>query len=254
MRYTFAPFAMIVAAMIAAALLATAAVGEETSPTVVGYHAPAFPFSPPEAWHDHSSTAYEGALRGHAVLTRARGDKNLLDAQSNVVNQHARSLSYDNDVKFTYSRFQIKEMKESYRDLQRQRSLERRYAGKRLHGKRDQNLAETYRLTEYEFNWETGAIYWPAWIASPRYAAHRHRIAILVDQMYRYDLARDKFYREELARDCDSLRNQLREDANQNKELRSQEYQGTQRFLVGLKYMPHLLDPTAADLVAMIGR
>ena len=115
-------------------------------------------------------------------------------------------------------------------------------------------MAETYRLTEYQFNWETGAIYWPAWIAGPRYTAHRHRIAILVDQMVRYDLARDKFYREQLARACDSLRDQLRADAKQNKQLRTEEYQGTQRFLVGLKYMPHLLDPNAAELVAMIGR
>ncbi len=249
MRYTFAPFAVIVAA-----LLATAAVGEQTSPTAVGYHAPTFPFSPPEAWHNHSSTAYEGALRGHAVLTRAWGEKHLLDAQANIANQHARMLSYDNDVKFTQSRYQIKEMKEAYRDLQRQRSLERRYVGKLLHGVRDQNLAETYRLTEYEFNWETGEIHWPAWIASPRYAAQRHRIAILVDQMIRYDLAQDKFYREELARACDSLRDQLRADAKQYKQLRSQEYQGTQRFLVGLKYIPRLLDPNAAELVAMIER
>lgn len=249
MRYTFATFAVI-----AVALLATAAVGEETRPMEVGYQAPMFPFSPPEAWHDHSSTAYEGALRGTAVLTRAQGEKNLLDAQSNLVNQQARSLSYDNNVKFTYSQIQIKEMKQSYRDHLRQRSLERRYAGKQLHGARDQNLAETYRLTEYEFDWDSGEIHWPAWLASPRYAAQRHRVAILVDQMYRYDLARDKFYREELARACDSLRDQLREEASQNNELRLEEYQDTQRFLVGLKYMPHLLDPGMGDLVAMNGR
>lgn len=254
MRTTFAPVTGIVAAVIAVALLTTAAVAEQTSPIAVGYHAPTFPFSPPEAWHDHSSTAYEGALRGRAVLTRAQGEKNLLDAQAGLVDEHALSLSYDNDVKFTQSRYQIKEMKEAYRDLQRQRSLNRRYQGKQLHDERDQNLAETYRLTEYEFNWETGAIYWPAWIASPRYASHRHRIAILVDQMYRYDLAQDKFYREELARGCDSLRDQIRADAKQSKQLRTQAYQGTQRFLVGLKYTPRLLDTTAPELVAMVVR
>ena len=43
MRYTFAPFAMIVAALIAFALLATAAVGEETSPTAAVYHSPTLP-------------------------------------------------------------------------------------------------------------------------------------------------------------------------------------------------------------------
>ncbi len=249
MRYTFATLAVI-----AAALLATAAVGEETSPRAVAYHAPTFPFSPPEAWHDHSSTAHEGALRGSAVLTRAWGEKNLLDSQARIANEHARMLSYDNDVKFTQSRYQIKEMKEAYRDLQHQRSLDRRYKGKQLHDQRDQDLAETYRLTQYEFNWETGAIYWPAQIASPRYAASRHRIAVLVDQMYRYDLPRDKFYREELARACDDLRNQLREDAQQNKQLRTEEYQDCQRFLVGLKYTPRLINPAAPELVAMVGR
>jgi hypothetical protein len=246
MRCTFALFAV--------ALLTTAAVGAETSPRAGAYRAPAFPYSPPEAWHDHSSTAYEGALRGGAVLTRAQGEKNLLDAQTRIANEHARSLSYDNDVQFTQSRFQIKEMKQAYRDLERQRTLQRRYQGKQLHDQRDQDLAETYRLTCYEFNWKTGAIHWPASIASPRYAAHRHRIAVLFDQMYRYDLPRDKFYREELARDCEDLRDQLRDDAKRNNQLRTEEYQRTQRFLVGLKYTPRLINPTGANLVTMVGR
>jgi hypothetical protein len=241
-------------ALVAVALLSTAAFGEETSPRAIAYHAPTFPFSPPEAWHDHSSTAYEGALRGSAVLTRAQGEKNLLDAQARISNEHARSLSYDNDVQFTQSRFQIKEMKQTYRDQERQRSLQRRYQGKQLHGQRDLNLAQTYRLTNYQFNWKTGAIHWPATIASPRYASHRHRIAILVDQMYRYDLPGDKFYREQLARACDELRDQLREDATQHGGLRSEEHQAAQRFLVGLKYTPHLLSPAGSELVAMIER
>lgn len=245
MRYTFATLAVITVA-----LVTTAAVGEETDPIAIGYHAPNFPYSPPEAWHDHSSTALEGALRGEAVLTQAQGAKNLMDSQARIHNEEARSRYFDNRVKYTVSQFQIKEVKNAYRDLQRQRSLERRYQGKQLHDERDQDLAETYRLTDYEFNWETGAIYWPAWVAGPRYGAQRHRIAVLVDQMYRYGLAGDKFYRDELARACDNLRDQLRDDAKENRELRVHEYLETQRFLVGLKYMPHLLDPTA-DLMAM---
>lgn len=245
MRYTFATLAVI-----AVALLSTAAVAEETDPIAIGYHAPNFPYSPPEAWHDHSSTALEGALRGAAVLTQAQGAKNLMDSQARIYNEEARSRYFDNRVKYSVTQFQIKEVKNAYRDLERQRTLERRYNGKRLHDERDQNLAETYRLTDYEFNWETGDIYWPAWVAGPRYGAQRHRIAVIVDQMYRYGLANDKFYREELARACDSLRDQLRDDAQQHRELRVEEYLNAQRFLVGLKYMPHLLDPTA-DLMAM---
>jgi hypothetical protein len=66
MRYTFASLTVI-----AVALLTTIAVGIETSPRATSYHAPTFPSSPPEAWHGHSSTAYEGALRGTAVLLAA---------------------------------------------------------------------------------------------------------------------------------------------------------------------------------------
>lgn len=245
MRYTFATFAVI-----AAALLASAAVGQETAPVAINNPAPMFPFSPPEAWHDHSSTALEGALRGEAVLTQARGAKNLMDAQARVFNEHALSLAYDNELRYTAMQFQRKEIKKAYREKERQESIQRRYEGKRLEDDRDLDLAETYRLTDFEFNWESGAIYWPAWVAGPRYAAHRHRIAVVVDQMYRYGLAGDKFYRTELARACDSLRDQLRDDAKAYEELSVEEYLTTQRFVVGLKYMPHLLDPHS-ELVAM---
>jgi hypothetical protein len=248
MRYTFATLAVI-----AVALIATAAVGQDTSPIVaVGSQSPNFPYSPPEAWH-HSSTALEGALRGTAVLTQAQGAKNLMDSQARVFNEHARSLAYDHDLKFTVTQFQIKETKKAYRDLERQRVIQRRLEGRDLHDERDLGLAETYRLTDYEFNWATGSIYWPTWVASPRFAAQRHRIAVIVDQMYRYDLAGDKFYREELVRACDTLRDQLRDDAKSHKELTVEEYLRAQRFLVGLKYMPHLLEPSA-NLVAMNGR
>jgi hypothetical protein len=248
MRYTFASLAVI-----AVALLTTTAVGIETSPRSISYHAPTFPSSPPEAWHGHSSTAYEGALRGTAVLTRAQGEKNLLDGQARIANQYARMLSYDNDVKFTQSRIQIKELKQAYRDRQRQRRLERRHQGKQLHAQRDLDLALTYRLTDDQFNWQTGVINWSASIASPRYASHRRRIATLIDQMYRYDSAGDKFSRDQLVRACDALRKEIREEATATKQLRTDEYRECQRFLLGLKYLPHLITPPAAELVAMIG-
>lgn len=251
MRYHLATLAVIVVA-----LAASAAVGAESQPvaTQTALPAPSFPFSPPEAWHDHSSTALEGALRGSAVLTRAQGEKNLLDAQARIHNEQARSMHYDNNVKFTESQFKIKEMKTAYRELERRRTIARRLEGKQMKPAVEQDLAETYRLTRFEFNPVTGAIYWPSALAGPRYAAHRHRVAMLLDQMIQYNVASDPFYRQELVRATTSFRDQLRTDAAAAGTMKRQEYQDAQRFIVGLKYTPHVLSPALGDLVAMNGR
>ena len=246
MRYHLATLAVVLAA-----LTASAAVGTETQPIATKLQPASFPFSPPEAAHFTSSTALEGALRGSAALTQAQGVKNLLDAQARTYNEQARSMHYDNDVKFTDTRFKIKEIKYQYRELERQRKLARRLQGKQLKPQVDQDLAQTYRLTAYEFNPQTGAIFWHAGLASPRYAAYRHRVAMVIDQMLNYNLAADPFYREELARACDSFRDQLRADASAAGRLKLSDYQDAQRFLVGLKYTPHVLSPALGELVAM---
>ena len=246
MRYNLATLAVIVVA-----LTATAAVGQETSPVASVLPNPTFPYSPPEAWHHHSSTALEGALRGTAVLTRAQGEKNLLDSQAALVGEYAREKYLDNRVKFVEDQFQIKEIKYKYRELERQRAVARRIKGKELKPLRDQEVAKSYQLTKFEFNPSTGAIYWPTSLASPRYAAYRHRISMLLEQMVQYNVASDQFYREELARVCDSLGNQLRQEANDLGIVRHAEYQDAVRFIAGLKYTPHLLSPPQGPLVAM---
>ena len=243
-------------AVIFAALAVSAAVGQQTATVASTSDLPptSLPFSPPEAWHDHSSTALEGALRGSAVLTRAQGEKNLLDSQARMFNEKARSMHYDNNVKFTETQFKIKEMKTAYRELERRRTIAKRLEAKQMKPAVEQDLAQTYRLTQYEFNPTTGTIYWPSTLASPRYAAYRHRIAMLLDQMIQYNVASDPFYRQELARATTSFRDVLREDAAAAGTLKRQSYQDAQRFLVGLKYTPHVLTPALGDLVAMTSR
>ncbi len=255
MKYHLATLAVIVTALFVPFNASTAA-GEQTSPvaTTSPLPAPSFPFSPPEAWHDHSSTALEGALRGTAVLTRAQGEKNLLDSQARIFNEQARSMHYDNNVKFTETQFKIKEMKTAYRELERRRTIAKRLQGKQMKPAVEEDLAQTYRLTQFEFNPSTGAIFWPSALAGPRYAAYRHRIAMLLDQMIQYNVARDPFYRAELARATTSFRDVLRTDAAAAGTLKRQSYQDAQRFIVGLKYTPHVLSPALGDMVAMTSR
>lgn len=246
MRYELATIAVI-----AVALTTTAAIGQESAPIVTTSAPATFPFSPPEAAHGWSSTALEGYLRGSAVLTRAQGEKNLMDSQALGFIEDARSKYFDNRVKFTETQFQIKELKYNYRELQRQRALAKRLKGKQLKPQVDQEVAKSYQLSEFQFNPVTGAIYWPQDVASPRYAAYRHRIAMLMDQMVKYGVAHDEFYRNELARACDQFMDQLRADASDQERLRDANYQEAIRFLVGLKYTPHLLSPNTGELVAM---
>ena len=194
--------------------------------------------APPEAVHSHSSTALEGALRGRAVLRSATGDLLLDMSKARVINQHALSLHFDNDLKKTQTALLKKQMKAEYRELERERKRLRR---QNAHYERELAEARKSRLDEFQFNWATGRVYWPASVASPRYAAYRQEIDKLMDQVVRYRLAGDATYREEIATVCEKFRRQLREDTKQDRLRAESEYQAMKQFLQGIKYAPYFL-------------
>jgi len=201
--------------------------------------------APPEAIHRHSSTAYEGALRGQAAWISAAGEYLNDEAQSAILWQHAEALHYENELKKTAAALTRKKMLNDYRDYERQRRVERKEQSKQLWEEKYQELARTYRLNEYQFNWETGAIYWPAIAASPRYAKHRQRLEVLLDRTVRYGEAsygnNNNFDNSEIVKVCQQFRNQLRDDFADAAPNTRQDYADMQRFLLGLKYAPVLL-------------
>ena len=246
MRYQIAAIAVI-----SVALGTTAALAQESVPVVTTVSTPSFPFSPPEAAHGWSSTALEGYLRGRAVLTRAQGDKNLLDAQALLKLEEARAVYLENRVQFVKDQHEIKDIKRQYREQEQQRLISRRLQAKQLRPVIDLQVAKDYQLNEFEFDSTTGAISWPSEMASPRYAAYRHRIEMLMLQMIQYDLFDDDFYRSGLAEACDRLSDQLHTDAKAEGRLRDARYHEAVRFVLGLKYTPHLLAPVDIELIAM---
>jgi len=225
----------------ASLLLAPVAQAQESDPRESYGVAVSRRLAPPEAPHSHSSTFFEGVLRGEAALVTAAGDFLVDEAQSEILWQHAESLHYKNELQKTATALTRKKLLNDYRDYEHQRRLERKAISKQLWEEKYQELARTYRLNEYQFNWETGAIYWPSIAASPRYAEHRARLDELMARVIRYGDSGYGFDNEEIIKVCQRFRTQLREDFAQAHPSTRQEYSDMQRFLLGLKYAPVLL-------------
>ena len=198
--------------------------------------------APPEARHRHSSTAYEGALRGQAAVISAAGDFMVDDAQAEILWQQAESLHYENELNKTATALARKKMLSDYRDYQRQRRRDRKARSKELWQEKYQELARTYRLNEFQFNWETGAIYWPALASTPKYAKHRQRLEVLLSRVAKQGQTRYGYESDEIARVCHDFRNLLKVAAADDHPSMRKEYSGMQRFLLGLKYAPVLID------------
>ena len=198
-------------------------------------------YAPPEAAHRHSSTAYEGARRGEAAWITAEGEFLNDEAQAAILWQNAETLHYQNKLNKTAAALTRKQMLDGYRDYKRQRRFDRKEQSKQLWQEKYQELARTYRLNEYQLNWKTGAIYWPASVASPRYAKHRQRLDILIDRIVRYDQSSNRFTSDEITKVCKQFRNQLKKELAAEDTSARQSYSEAQRFLLGLKYAPLLL-------------
>lgn len=243
-------------ALAVVSLFTSAAAAQSSPARVTSFTPPSFPYTPPEAPHRHSSTVAEGYLRGTGVVIQAQANYRLQDAQAQILVEQAESLNYDNYLKRTATAIMRKQMIHDYQQYKRSRELARRERGQKMMDERDQQLARDYQLTSYEFDWQSGTIYWPAWVAGPRYAEFREKLDLLLGYVVRYDVPTDSFHGDQIARVVADFREQLREDFRQdtNKENPTvrEEYYAMQRFLVGLKYTPVLLEDMASgESIAM---
>ncbi|MEO2047418.1 MAG: hypothetical protein ABGX16_12690 [Pirellulales bacterium] len=203
-----------------------------------------------EAVHHHSSTAYEGALRGEAVWRAAQGDFLQDQSQAAYVWKHVESMHYDNYLKKTTTALARKQKLADHREQGRQARRSRREAGKRILQEKVQDLAVTYHLDENEFNSDTGVIVWPAVVADPRYSQYRQRLDGLMHEGIRYGLLGSSSYRNQISKACTAFRNHIRKNAAHDHPSTRGEYLAMQRFLLGLKYAPYrvALMPTGEQL------
>ena len=197
-------------------------------------------YTPNEAPHFNSSTLEEGVLRGTGVVITSYGDYLRNESLAAYNWQLTESLAYDNELKRVATAFEIKKMKEAFRAQERQRRILRREYSKELWEQTYLDLAKTYRLDEFEFNWVTGQINWPASLAGPKFAQHRNRLNHLMSRMVQYGGSASEALRDDIAAVCKNFRDDLRkEELKNNPETRS-EYIAMQKFLLGLKYSPYL--------------
>jgi len=245
MRNSLPPFALVTVSLALVHLLSPLALSQESNPRANHETVTSRRYAPPEAIHRHSSTAYEGARRGEAAWITAAGEYLNDEAQAAILWQQVESLHYENELKKTASALTRKKMLNDFRDYERQRRFERKEQSKQLWQEKYQELARTYRLNEYQFNWETGAIYWPALVANPRYVRERERLEILLDRVVRYGESHSHYDRDEIVKVCNLFRNRLREDFSEVPPTARSEYAAMQRFLLGLKYAPLLLQGEA---------
>ena len=246
MRATLAPLALFVVTV-----LSPLALGQESAPR--DHYDIEFSrrFAPPEAIHRHSSTAYEGARRGEAAWITAAGEYLQDEAQAAILWQQVEAMHYENELNKTATALTRKKMLNDFRDYEKQRRAQRKQQSKQLWAEKYQELARTYKLNEYQFNWESGAIYWPALVASPRYAQHRERLDVLMHRLVNYGPSRYGYETDEITKVVTEFRKQLKDDFANDHPSTQREYSDMQRFLLGLKYAPVLLQSGGLQTFAM---
>lgn len=252
----------------ASTMLATAVAVLLTAPTYaesssyqeslewLGYNpSPTFPLSPPEAPHRHSSTYQEGLLRGYAALTRAQGDFNVLDAQAEILWQQAYAMHMMNQLFKTDAAFA---RKQKIRDYYHEDRVARLMHTEELHrlrqvaeARRDLEKALEYPLTEFDVNFRTGAVYWPALVSGPRYAKYRAELNDLMALILRNGAFSTVAVRERLKDLCNEFRDQLQKDlamqlADEMSTVGDQ-YEDVRQLLYGLRYSPVVMTHSMAS-------
>lgn len=218
-----------------------------------------FALSPPEAPHFHSSTYQEGVLRGMAVLNRAEGDRNLLDAQANVLWEQVYAMRIRNFLYKGQAHFEWKEMMSESRhrarinDILRTEELHR--AKQLVESRRELEKALEYPLSEFDVDFRTGTVYWPALVAGPRYAKYRAELNDLMADIMRNGSFTSPSSRQRLTDLCNQFRRQLQDDLNadlgRDLAMVQAQYEAVQRLLKGLRYTPVVMAQASINTLSM---
>jgi len=244
-------------AVVAAHFLAFTGILQASSP-FVHQPAPCLPHSPAMPPFYRMSTAYGDALLGGAAVIGARGNYEVMVAHARILEEHRRHLALQNHLDKTFVALERRRMLAEQSDYERLRRLERQAEAAEILRDRELELATKYQLARHEVDPTTGAIYWPAWIAGPRYAAHRQEIEQLMDQIVRYGYVTNQNFLDHLTQACNAFRQQLQ--AELREELTSgdavdqyvrNEYARADRFLKGVRYTPLVLATERMEMLSM---
>lgn len=232
---------------ILSAVLFASAAQAQTS----GFYQPVSPY-PVEMghWQHHSSTALESALRGRAAMIQALGNYRVQDSQARILEEQARSLYYDNDVKKTETLYRKKYLWRQHREEERARQISRDTLGKQLLAQRQATYYNAvYRLTPDELNRVTGQIVWPTALEDERYASGRRQLSFLFRQRARHLSGSVDPFADRILK----LTEQLKQDLKQQiVDLEPSDYSDAQKFVRGLIYEVEYPTPPGARVAANI--
>jgi hypothetical protein len=240
-------------ALVASLFAAGHALAEETSAWIDRNPSASFALSPPEAPHRHSSTYQEGVQRGQAALQRALADRELQSAQAAILAEQAYAMSLDNYLNKTRTYIVRNELLDDFRHRERVQRITRREELRQLKQVDQLREALDYSLSEFDVNFQTGTVYWPALVAGPRYAEYRRQLDALMAEMLSGG-ADVEMNRERLVSLCNEFRHQLYQDrlADPTSDVESvkAEYAAAERLLKGLRYTPVVLGSNV-EMVSM---
>jgi hypothetical protein len=181
----------------------------------------------------HSSTAAEGYLRGRAAVIDALGNFAVLDSQAAILQQQARALDRENDLKQTEALLTQKKMWADARSQARKDRESRAAEGRKLLAERRATAyRDVYQLPADVLNLKTGEIRWPAVLQDVRFQANRDRLDELFRTHVGYGVPRANLATQ-ISRSIDELARVLRSEAGS---MSREEYVAAQKFLMGLKY------------------
>ena len=180
------------------------------------------------------SLALEGALRGRAKVIEALGNYRLLDSQAKILDEQARTLAYENDVKKTETLYRKQYLWRQHREEERAREIQRDALGKQLLAKRQATYyASTYRLDDDQLNRLTGKLSWPASLEHDDFASTRSQLNFLFRQRSRYPSGSDDPFAGRILKLTEQLKQDLK---TQLADMAPADYADAQKFVRGLMY------------------
>jgi hypothetical protein len=208
---------------------------EDYSKTPPGpFHQPVAPLPAEFGFaQDHSSTAAEGFLRGKSAVIHALGNFELAKSQADILNQQARWLDRENDLKQTAALIAQKKMWATERAELRNSRNAQRAAGLQLAAEKQATVyREAYHLGPNDLDVNTGTIAWPAALQCAQFDAERTQINELFQRHFSYGDPQAEMATQ-IARSVDQLSRTLGRSIGS---LPRDQYSAAQKFLRGLKY------------------
>jgi hypothetical protein len=184
-----------------------------------------YPYSTYSSSYGHASTLEEGAARGMADVVRSAGAAELMASEAAKNYEQARSMYFDNRLKFTQTYFDMKQLNQAYRQEARGQRPTSEQLFRIAHERAPQPLSPS-ELDPY-----SGEVRWPVLLLAPEYAEQRVLAESLVQEQAGDAVAVSPDQKRALKAALDGLAAQLKSNVSA---YNPQEYTTAKNFLQSL--------------------